>query len=218
MTRAVLLVALTACGSQQAPPQTHTPAPSQTQPQTQTQAPTPSQTLTPTPTPVTCKTNDDCAMSTSRSCCSPCGVPPFADLKSEVDALRRKCSEVECAMRDPQECKPMESIDAYHAECHDAACVAVRNPPPQAPVAPATLTSTDACTRDGDCAVSSFAGCCAGCQHSAYATSKRDLARREQVCAVVDCAMNGEPRCPPIVDPALYRAVCRAGTCAGVKR
>jgi len=232
--RALVVVVLVACGSQQAPTQTQTPAPSQTA-STQTLAPAPSQSqsIAPTPVPTTCKTNDDCAMSTIRSCCAPCGLPPFADLKSEVETLKRRCAEVECAMRVPQECKPTESTDAYHAECQNAsadpakpgrrddkACVAVRNPPAQtAPVAPATLTSTEACARDGDCVVSNFGSCCSSCQSSAYATNMRSLQARNHRCAIVDCAMdNRRERCEPIVDASLYRAVCRAGTCAGVKR
>jgi len=67
-------------------------------------------------------------MSITRSCCESCAHPPFADLKSEVDALQSKCAVVECATRERQECKPTESIGAYHAECQNAACVAVRNP------------------------------------------------------------------------------------------
>jgi len=173
-----------------------------------------------TPTvPTTCKTNDDCAMSTVRSCCSPCGLPPFADLKSEVDAVTKKCALVECAMRVPQECKPTESIDVYHAECQNAACVAVRNPPPPVtPTAVATLTSNEACSRDGDCVISNFGSCCSSCGASAYATSKRDLEARNRRCTIVDCAMDGRERCDPTIPASLYRAVCRSGSCAGVKR
>jgi hypothetical protein len=163
-------------------------------------------------------------MSITRSCCSPCGLPPFADLKSEVDALASKCAVVECAKREPQECKPTESIDAYHAECQSAACIAVRNPttppPPNAPPpSSALLTSNAACTRDSDCTVSNFGGCCSTCQATAYAASNRELEGRNRVCAVVDCAMDHHiERCPPIAPAASYRATCRAGTCAGVKR
>ena len=218
--RFFVLVVCTACGSQQATAQTQTPAPSQT---ASAPAPSQSQALTPMPTPTSCRTNDDCAMSVTRSCCSPCGLPPFADLKSEVDSLESKCAVVECAKREPQECKPTESIDAYHAECQNAACVAIRNPPPQKPVvqtppvAPALLTSKDACSRDGDCVVSNFGGCCTSCQSSAYATTKHNLDQRHRMCAVVDCALD-RTICEPVIDAALYRAACRAGTCAGVKR
>lgn len=158
-------------------------------------------------------------MSITRSCCAPCGLPPFADLKSEVESVKSKCALVECSMRVPQECKPTESIDAYHAECQNEACVAVRNPPPTVtPTAPATLTSSEACSRDADCVVSNFGGCCSSCQSTAYATTKRELDARNRRCAIVDCAMDRRERCEPVVDASLYRAVCRAGTCAGVKR
>jgi len=217
----LVFVLLAACGSQQTPTQTQTqtqtPTPSQTPSQTPTPAPTQTIAPTPTPTSTACQTNADCAMSSTRSCCSPCGLPPFADLKSEVDALKSKCAVVECAKREPQECKPTESIDAYHAECQNAACVAVRNPAPP-PVAQALLTSTAACTRDADCTVSNFGSCCSSCGSSAYATSTKDLAARNRICSVVDCAMDQRESCPPSVPASLYRAVCRAGTCAGVKR
>jgi hypothetical protein len=181
--------------------------------------PAPTQTAAPVVAPAGCKTNDDCAMSTSRSCCEPCGLPPFADLKTAVDTVRNKCAQVECAMRVPQECKPTESVDAYHAECKNEACVAVRNPPPTVtPAAPATLASNEACTRDGDCVVSNWGNCCSSCQASAYATSKSALEGRNRRCAIVDCAIDQLERCEPIVNASLYRAVCRASTCAGVKR
>jgi hypothetical protein len=209
---------VTACGSQQASTQTPLVAASET-PVPTNPVPAPSQTVAAVPAPTVCKTNGDCAMSITRACCSPCALPPFADLKTDVDALSKKCAEIECAMRVPQECKPTESIDAYHAECQNEACVAVRNPPPQqAPIAPATLSSTETCTRDADCVVSNFGSCCSSCQSSAYATSKRAIDARNHRCAIVDCAMDQLERCAPIVDAALYRAVCRAGTCAGVKR
>jgi len=206
--RALVVVVLVACGSQQAPTQTQTPAPSQTA-STQTLAPAPSQSqsIAPTPVPTTCKTNDDCAMSTIRSCCAPCGLPPFAELKESVDAYHAECQN---ASADP----------AKPGRRDDKACVAVRNPPAQtAPVAPATLTSTEACARDGDCVVSNFGSCCSSCQSSAYATNMRSLQARNHRCAIVDCAMdNRRERCEPIVDASLYRAVCRGGTCGGVKR
>ncbi|HEY2364828.1 MAG TPA: hypothetical protein VGH87_00535 [Polyangiaceae bacterium] len=208
-------VFVVACGAPQtpAPVPVATQAPSATQASSATQAPAATQTAA-----TTCKTNDDCAMSTTRACCEPCGSAPFADLKSEVGAVKNKCALVECSTRVPQECKPTESVDAYHAECQNAACVAVRNPPVLAPVAAATLTSSDACARDGDCVVSNFGACCSSCQSSAHATSKRAMDARQRRCAIVDCAMDEHERCEPVVDASLYRAVCRAGTCAGVKR
>jgi hypothetical protein len=218
----VAFVALAACGSQKAPTQTQTPTPSQTQApaptasQAVTPAPTASQTLAATPT--ACKANDDCAMSNLGDCCLPCSLPPFAGLKSAVDGLASRCARVHCSTREPQECKPTESLDVYHAECQHDACVAVRNPPAQTPIAPALLTSTAGCSRDGDCTVSNFAGCCSACQASAYATSNRELTARNRVCAIVDCTVDGRFKCEPIVDASLYRATCRAGTCAGVKR
>jgi hypothetical protein len=218
---AVSLVAcvVAACGSQQAPTREPLVAASETPVPSETAAPIASGTTAPVvTTPTTCKTNDDCGMSTSRSCCEPCGLPPFADLKSEVDSLRKKCSLVECSMRVPQECKPTESIDAYHAECHSAACVAVRNPPPrQAPIAPALLESEAACTTDADCLVTNTPSCCAGCQANAYATSQRETQNRRQRCAIVDCSMDRSTPCAEVVDAALYRATCRAHKCAGIK-
>jgi hypothetical protein len=220
--RRLFFVAIVACGSQQPSAQTQTqtaPTQSVATAPTQSVATAPTQSIAPMLAPTACKTNDECAMSITRACCSPCSVPPFADFKSEVDTLKRRCSEVECTQRVPQECKPTESIDAYHAECQNAACVAVRNPSPrQPPVAPAQLASSASCSKDADCMVTNFGGCCASCSDTAHAMSTRDYQTQMHRCAILDCTAGEREVCPPIVSAELYRAVCRAGTCAGIKR
>jgi hypothetical protein len=211
--RAFAFVALAACGAQQTAAPTQKPAPTES-----AAGPTQSQTLATVPAPTTCKTNDDCAMSITRACCSPCSVPPFADFKSEVDTLKRRCSEVECAKREVQECKPTESIDAYHAECRSAACVAVRNVVVETPTAPATLESAAACATDAECIVTNTPWCCERCQADAYVTSQRESAAARERCAIVDCSMDRSEMCARFAPAALYRAVCRAHKCAGIKR
>ncbi|HEY2367067.1 MAG TPA: hypothetical protein VGH87_11815, partial [Polyangiaceae bacterium] len=74
-----------------------------------------------------------------------------------------------------------------------------------------------ACSHDGDCVVSNFGGCCTSCQATAYAATKHGVDQRNRMCAVVDCAFN-RTRCEPVIDASLYRAVCRAHKCAGIKR
>ncbi len=165
--------------------------------------------------PSTCTRDEDCAMSTVRSCCSPCGSPPFADSKRNVDALKNRCNAARCARTEPQECKPTEDVSAYHAVCRDSACVAARNPPA---VVQQQLTSSERCTKNDECVVSNFAGCCSDCSATAYATSKKALDARNRVCAVVDCAMIPHGPCPAIVDASVYRAVCNGGACGGIKR
>jgi hypothetical protein len=72
-----------------------------------------------------------------------------------------------------------------------------------------------ACTRDDECAPTSFAGCC-GCPRAPYAASKAGLAKKEERCAVVDCS--APPACEPVASPEGYRANCHARRCVLVPR
>lgn len=86
------------------------------------------------------------------------------------------------------------------------------------PASPATLESAAACATDAECIVTNTPWCCERCQADAYATSQRESAAARQRCAIVDCSMDRSEACARFVDASLYRAVCRAHKCAGIKR
>ena len=219
--RSLVFLTLAACGAQ------HTPerAPASTS------TTTPSSSIAapiPTPAgshaldaPMTCAKNDDCVITNLNACCATCKPAPFAELAAHATTLANQCKLVECSkLREEPDCKPADPLDAFHAECHAGACVAVKNPPASrpTPAAPALLESTFACSKDADCLVTNTPTCCTTCQASAYVISTTDFARRNHLCATVDCSVDRSEPCDPIVDASRYRAVCHAGTCAGVRR
>ncbi|MBX3160222.1 MAG: hypothetical protein KF773_29940 [Deltaproteobacteria bacterium] len=101
-----------------------------------------------------------------------------------------------------------------------------RQPPPPSPSSPSTEAAApgDACTRDADCVVTNFAGCCACPQCSVGAPTARslaELARAQDQCKVMRCnttVCDLAGACPPGEAADRFAPVCRAGTCAGVRR
>ncbi len=168
----------------------------------------------PTVTPSTCSADSDCVVSDFTDCCAPCPGTPRAMTHFDLERRRKACTEVECAQQKGRvRCEPTERVDQLRAVCRDRTCEIERS----APQAVDVLTSSDACANDGDCLVSNWPGCCSSCPANAYATSQKQFEARNRVCAAVDCAMPTR-MCSPAVDASLYRATCRAGTCAGVKK
>jgi hypothetical protein len=97
-------------------------------------------------------------------------------------------------------------------------------PPPASPdPAPAevALTGEDACTSDADCLVSDWPGCCgcAQCRGEPTARSRAGLEKAKDRCKVVRCRQTCDPAgCPPTEPIDQFTAVCRAGTCAAMRR
>jgi hypothetical protein len=77
-----------------------------------------------------------------------------------------------------------------------------------------------ACAADGDCEVTTFAGCCAMCPRAPYPINRTALQRQTDVCTVVECACTGSCRsdCARSEDPAIFRAACVARRCTAVRR
>jgi hypothetical protein len=76
---------------------------------------------------------------------------------------------------------------------------------------------TESCTTAADCEVTTFAGCCA-CSDEPRAVSRAALAKRTDVCAVVECKCAGDCRCPRVADPRAFEAVCTHGRCEARRR
>lgn len=83
---------------------------------------------------------------------------------------------------------------------------------------PAALPGTMPCTRDDECVVTTYAGCCACCPATPYPTRVDELAKGRQVCTRVRCASCAAIDCKPPEDETAYRAVCKDRKCAAVKR
>ena len=84
-------------------------------------------------------------------------------------------------------------------------------------VDPALEPDPQPCATDADCEVTGFAGCCA-CDGEPRAFNRAALAQRRDICAVVECACNGDCRCPSVADPRAFQAVCMQGRCAAARR
>jgi len=96
--------------------------------------------------------------------------------------------------------------------------------PPPASAGSEARSEGDACTRDADCVVTNFAGCCACPQCAvgeATARSREAQTRAEEKCQLVRCNLHrcqGEVACPPAEDAALFEPKCRDAKCVGVRR
>ncbi|MBL8910512.1 MAG: hypothetical protein JNM17_07385 [Archangium sp.] len=90
-----------------------------------------------------------------------------------------------------------------------------------APIGPAKIKvrPPDECSRDTDCELSTFEGCCGTCCPGPPHAKRKGLdeARR---CAAVDCAMPdcAAVRCMRAPDKSAYVAVCRVGQCVAVSK
>jgi hypothetical protein len=84
-------------------------------------------------------------------------------------------------------------------------------------VDPALDPDPQPCATDADCEVTGFTGCCA-CDGEPRGVNRAALAKRKDICAVVECACNGDCRCPPVADPRAFQAVCAQGRCAAARR
>lgn len=93
--------------------------------------------------------------------------------------------------------------------------------PPPAPSGSPALASTDACTTDADCEITTFSGCCAcpGCDQTSV-RSKPELAAAQQMCHAIRCDME---RCKSMLCKAAepierFAAACQNNVCVGVRR
>lgn len=97
-------------------------------------------------------------------------------------------------------------------------------PVPQAatvrPIGPSPAAIPDAlpCTRDNECVITTYAGCCACCPAAPYATRHDELDKARQVCTRVRCAGCGTVDCSTGDEESGYRAVCKEKKCTAVKK
>ena len=70
------------------------------------------------------------------------------------------------------------------------------------------------CMVDDECQISDFVGCCS-CHAEPYAINAKALAKRTDICSVVECtcAPGTDCTCPKVADPAKFKPVCAQGTC-----
>jgi hypothetical protein len=105
---------------------------------------------------------------------------------------------------------------------------AVAAPEPERSEAPTTPTEKEAapeaapevpaaCTKDRDCVVTTFAGCCA-CPGMPTAFFKPDLAKLEKKCDKVRCPPVVDMNCGEAVDVTTYRARCVDDRCVAEPR
>src|SRR5688572_20783279 len=77
----------------------------------------------------------------------------------------------------------------------------------------------DECSRDTDCELSTFQGCCGGCCQTAPHAKRRGLDENAK-CAAADCAQLNcaAVRCAAPPPKNAFVAVCRVGQCVAVSR
>ena len=97
-------------------------------------------------------------------------------------------------------------------------------PVPQAatvrPVGPSPAAIPDAlpCTRDNECVITTYAGCCACRPAEPYATRRDELAKATEVCTRVRCAGCGSAEGSVSEEANGYRAVCEQKRCTAVQK
>jgi hypothetical protein len=86
----------------------------------------------------------------------------------------------------------------------------------------AALTALDTgetkCAADTDCAVVARESCCDCCPSAPKATRADAHAKTEKACAVMSCAGCDATACFPFESAKSYRAACKAGKCALVRK
>jgi hypothetical protein len=77
------------------------------------------------------------------------------------------------------------------------------------------VAPSEACRSDDDCTVTDFTGCCACCGCSTpYAIRRDELARQQDLCAIVDCDFSGcDEECAACPIEPLGTAACEDGRC-----
>jgi hypothetical protein len=72
------------------------------------------------------------------------------------------------------------------------------------------------CMADSECEITTFGSECCACKTEPYAINRQALAKKTDICTVVECRCNpgDDCTCPKVGDPSRFRAVCASGTCA----
>ena len=77
-----------------------------------------------------CKSHDECALTTFSGCCSCCEAAPRAMLKTELDRQQGQCHVVECsACKADLECPKHDRLDSFNVLCKEGTCVTERKKP-----------------------------------------------------------------------------------------
>jgi hypothetical protein len=83
---------------------------------------------------------------------------------------------------------------------------------------PALDPDPEPCTTAADCEVTGFTGCCA-CDGEPRAVNRQTLAKRREICTVVECKCAvADCRCPPVADPRAFLPACTHGRCQTIRR
>jgi hypothetical protein len=81
----------------------------------------------------------------------------------------------------------------------------------------AFVPETGSCTTAADCEVTGFTGCCA-CAVEPRAVNRGALAKRTDICTVVECKCASDCQCGPVADPRTFEAACTHGHCEAIRR
>lgn len=79
-----------------------------------------------------CKSHDECVLTTFSGCCPCCEGAPRAMLKTELDRQQSQCHAVECqGCKADLECPKNARLDSFNVLCKQGTCVTEEKRKPQ---------------------------------------------------------------------------------------